>query len=356
MARLLWHGTLAVLWMLSPVGVVAQEYGPKGVPARLQGKLHIPEPVFEWGEVLQGTQVEHTFTLENQGSAVLKILNVKPSCGCTTVQFDREIPPGGVGQLQLRIRTDRISTGHTLKKRVTVHTNDPQAAKVILSLSGSVLSIIETDPSFVRLEGLYGEPKEGVVSLKRGSGVESFQLDEVRAMNNKVEITEIEELQEGQQYRVHLRAPGVTRPQILRETLRLTLRTPDGEVRNTTIPVQVQHLDRITLSPAGSVIFPRTETRKLLGPGAKPVLRPVYVNASMESFHFQIREVRLEGVPEGLFDTEVITVKKMQRYRVDLRLRHFQKGTRTVTGKLIIVTDDPRMPEREVRIFAQFSG
>ena len=43
-------------------------------------QLLIEEPVHDFGEVWIKPTLNHTFVVKNTGAAVLKILNVKPSC------------------------------------------------------------------------------------------------------------------------------------------------------------------------------------------------------------------------------------------------------------------------------------
>ena len=40
--------------------------------------------VFDFGDIVQGEQVEHTFKFKNTGTEALVITNVQVTCGCTT--------------------------------------------------------------------------------------------------------------------------------------------------------------------------------------------------------------------------------------------------------------------------------
>lgn len=49
----------------------------------------------DFGDITQGTKVEHTFKLENTGTAPLTISNVATTCGCTVPAWPKEpILPG----------------------------------------------------------------------------------------------------------------------------------------------------------------------------------------------------------------------------------------------------------------------
>jgi hypothetical protein len=67
-------------------------------------------PVISWdkkshdfGDIIQGDKVEHTFYFTNTGNEPLLITNVQVSCGCTTPKgWPRDpIPPGGKGELSI---------------------------------------------------------------------------------------------------------------------------------------------------------------------------------------------------------------------------------------------------------------
>ncbi|SRR5690606_12290665 len=55
----------------------------------------------DFGDIIQGDKVEHTFHFTNTGNEPLIITNVQTSCGCTTPKgWPRDpIPPGGSGEL-----------------------------------------------------------------------------------------------------------------------------------------------------------------------------------------------------------------------------------------------------------------
>lgn len=55
----------------------------------------------DFGNIVQGDKVEHTFYFTNSGNEPLIITNVQVSCGCTTPKgWPRDpIPPGGQGEI-----------------------------------------------------------------------------------------------------------------------------------------------------------------------------------------------------------------------------------------------------------------
>jgi hypothetical protein len=62
-------------------------------------------PDYKFGEVVQGTPVEHTFTIRNGGSETLRIKRLGTSFGLNVLHVDSVIPEGGTGRIQLRVPT-----------------------------------------------------------------------------------------------------------------------------------------------------------------------------------------------------------------------------------------------------------
>lgn len=92
------------------VEVVAQ--GEMDSEAFAQGETDTPEvpgkfPVMtfdktehDFGNITQGTKVEHKFTFTNTGEVPLVLSNASAPCGCTVPSFTREpIAPGDKGEM-----------------------------------------------------------------------------------------------------------------------------------------------------------------------------------------------------------------------------------------------------------------
>jgi hypothetical protein len=77
----------------------------------------------DFGDILQGDKVEHTFKFTNTGDKELIITNVEVTCGCTTPKgWPRDpIPPGGSGEITIAFN----STGKIGKqnKVITITSN-----------------------------------------------------------------------------------------------------------------------------------------------------------------------------------------------------------------------------------------
>ena len=62
---------------------------------------------WDFGNVEKGPVAEHTFEFTNTGNQPLIIMDVKPSCGCTHVDWDKQpVLPGQTGHISLGLKTD----------------------------------------------------------------------------------------------------------------------------------------------------------------------------------------------------------------------------------------------------------
>lgn len=67
-----------------------------------RAKLVFDQPTHDYGFIMQGDKVKHDFNFRNIGDDDLLITRVKPSCGCTTPSYPKEvIPPGGSGKISV---------------------------------------------------------------------------------------------------------------------------------------------------------------------------------------------------------------------------------------------------------------
>jgi hypothetical protein len=91
------------LFLIFILGVAAQTFGQQAnnVEKKNGAVITFDKKTHDFGDIMQGDKVEHTFYFTNSGNEPLIITNVQVSCGCTTPKgWPREpIPAGGKGEL-----------------------------------------------------------------------------------------------------------------------------------------------------------------------------------------------------------------------------------------------------------------
>ncbi len=93
---------------------------------------------YDFGKVPRGEHVKYDFVLSNVGGDLLKIDNVRASCGCTAAKPEKsKLAPGE----STNIMVDFNSTGRSGRqtKYITVKTNDPNQPSIRFKLTGVVV-------------------------------------------------------------------------------------------------------------------------------------------------------------------------------------------------------------------------
>jgi len=106
------------LWVASFNLVQAQE-----TTKQVDGaKIAFEVTTKNFGDIVQGDVVEHTFAFENQGNQPLILSNVLVTCGCTATKWPREpIAAGKSGEITVRF--DSKGKSGAQNKIITVVSN-----------------------------------------------------------------------------------------------------------------------------------------------------------------------------------------------------------------------------------------
>ncbi len=108
----------------------AQVLGPKAALKNLE---------FNFGNLEEGKSVDYNFVITNTGGDLLKILDVRATCGCTAAKPEKsELMPGESTQILVTFN----STGRlgAQQKYVYVTTNDTSNREIKLKISGNVIA------------------------------------------------------------------------------------------------------------------------------------------------------------------------------------------------------------------------
>jgi len=99
--------------------------------------ISFEKPAYDFGDIIQGDKVEHTFKFTNTGTAPLVITNVQVTCGCTTPKgWPRD--PIAIGEkAELTIAFN--STGKLGKQNKVVTIVSNAAGSNTISFSANVL-------------------------------------------------------------------------------------------------------------------------------------------------------------------------------------------------------------------------
>ncbi len=169
------------------------------VQATTRTALACDAPAFSFGEADADGTVKHTFVVRNTGKAPVHLLQVRPSCaGCTTIApVPESIGPGEAVDINVKIRLAGLR--HKVAKRVTLRTDEEDAAPLVLTVNGQVHPFIEIMPD--RLS----------VSSKASTDLDVYssklKFNIVRATTDAPGVrATVEKVKDGSQYRVKVEA------------------------------------------------------------------------------------------------------------------------------------------------------
>ena len=146
------------------------------------------DPVYDFGDVYNGTMVKHTFRLKNAGTAPLIIGAVRTSCGCTAAQPTKsDLLPGEDSAIAVSFDT-RADHGPTTRT-ITVSTNDPRHQQLQLTMRGDVKVQVETNPSLVIFERIRrGTQQSRQVTLTDEMPDATFKIGAITNANPNIKV------------------------------------------------------------------------------------------------------------------------------------------------------------------------
>lgn len=151
-------------------------------------QLVVDQKVIDLGEIPQGVVKDVTFTLRNEGGSVLTIRSVRPSCGCTVADFDKEIQPGGTGEVRAKLDTSNFKTA--ISKSIHVMSDDPVNPTMTLVIKAVVEPVIDVLPrALVRFNALQKEKSVQKVVLAGTKLSGPFEVTGVTTDNDALKVS-----------------------------------------------------------------------------------------------------------------------------------------------------------------------
>jgi hypothetical protein len=150
--------------------------------AQLAKPLQFKEESFDFGQVIEKEgPVLHQFEFTNALNRPVKVLDVKPSCGCTTPGWTKEsIMPGKTGFIQAQF--DPKGRPGFFTKTLSV-TTDAEGGAIVLQIKGNVISEgKDYSGDFTMVSGNW-KLKPGALNLGKIYLKDEFVTREIEVMN-----------------------------------------------------------------------------------------------------------------------------------------------------------------------------
>jgi hypothetical protein len=147
-------------------------------------------PVYDFGTVLSGHAVKHTYKIRNEGQGTLIIGGTTTSCGCTAARPTKEhLAPGQESDIDVSFDT-RGEKG-SVERTITVFTNDPREQQLKLTLKGEVKLQVTAKPQEVSFGIVkHGSQLERTVVINDLMNDKEFKVGPVTNSNRNIEVSE----------------------------------------------------------------------------------------------------------------------------------------------------------------------
>lgn len=125
---------------------------------------------YNWGTVKTPQKpLEAKIKIFNKGTDTLKIITIRPGCGCTVPNLDKKnIEPGGFGTLDVGL--DVSNYEGDVQKAMTLHTNVPGREQVSLGLRVNIYKPLSVFPRFLNYNQMFvGETSVSKLTIKNNS-------------------------------------------------------------------------------------------------------------------------------------------------------------------------------------------
>lgn len=113
-------------------------------------RISVERPVHNFGALIQGKKLDHTFTIKNSGDTPLKITHIRPACGCTAANASSPtVAPGKTSEIKVTFNSANFFGA--VSKTIAVETNDPDTPVYTLTLAGTITEEVAVKPKQLNL-------------------------------------------------------------------------------------------------------------------------------------------------------------------------------------------------------------
>jgi len=311
-------------------------------------KLVVPEKIKDMGTVPQGEILEINFELVNEGDQTLEIRAVRPTCGCTVADFDREIAAGKSGFVKAKLDTGDFSG--PISKSILIMTSDPQEPTVTVVIKATVHPYVEVLPrALIRFNAVQHEPMVEKITVVAAENDPNFKVTGVSSsvpyLATAVRPLPKDELVAGksaQQYEIELSLEDDAPVGPVNAVLEVETNHPKAKV----VPIKVFGVVRALLHVTPSQVQFGSVSAK-----NEPGRNLILVNNRSGGAKVSVQSATIN---DAAFAAEVVTIEAGKRYQVTVTVNsNASPGPRDAV--LTLKTSDPDFPTVEVPVRANIS-
>jgi hypothetical protein len=311
-------------------------------------RIALSQDSWNFGEVWHPQGASLTLVVKNEGTADLRIKDVRTTCGCTLAESGRDlVPPGETTEIKVRYNSEG-KQGHQ-ESKVIIESNDPGRPTVEMQITGEVKRAVKWTPigGFV-VKTLDTKPGQTGTLRLENQMPEPMHVKLTASNLQHLLDVEIKEITPGMVYDVIGRTkqelgPGST----TRGTLVFT--TGLAKEEKLTIHARIQVLSRVELVPP--IIY--LDAKRENAPSQRSVSLQFYGEgpfavSEAKANHPDIKvTLRPSEPPSGGLENIVPKMTALVRTTVSLP----PASTISPEGAVIeYTTNDPAFPKLEVRV------
>ena len=314
------------------------------VMAQGSPKLVIEEKIIDLGEVPQGVVKDVEFELRNEGSGLLTVKSVRPTCGCTVAEYDKEIPVDGTGKV--RAKLDTAGFKGAISKSILVMTDDPGNPTMTLAIKAVVQPFIDVLPrSLVRFNALQKEEAEQKVVLVGTERSGAFKVTGVESESDALEVS-FRALGEDER----IEGKSDTQYEV---TIRLAEDAPVGPISSVVkVKTSAAEAKEVEIKVFGVLrALLRVTPPELQFGAVESVQAPVRNLIVVNNRQGTKVEITDASIDDPAFTTEIVAVEVGKRYQITVGVKgDASAGIKDAT--LVLKTTDPDSPELIVPVRA----
>jgi hypothetical protein len=306
--------------------------------------IQVEPSAIDLGVIQAGNVFERFVEVTNAGDGTLVIEDVQTSCGCTAASVDGVVELGpGVTQ-KVRVTFDSKDMDGTIKKNVTIKTNDPEMPAFIVELHADVHQSVRWLPKYLAVSRIGKSVYDETVELQSDTNLD-LKVTSARILggtlkDNESRIFDLvadprQEVGERYVHRFHVKLHDDAKPQKISETLEVVTNQPaPNDVLK--FPIRGEISGRIRVVPSFAVL-------RMVESGQETD-RDLTLTATEGTF--KVLSAEVEGSPVKV---EVHPDDTGKQTVIRLLYTGEEPGTQGVRT-LLVKTDDPDQPMIEVPV------
>jgi hypothetical protein len=213
-----------------------------------------PERAFDFGPVPRGAKIKHDFVLFNRLAEPVTILNLRPSCGCTSGKASAStVDPGQTAVIEAQMDTRNFLGRKSTVLYVTLLTASNREAEVRLGVNSNILADIVLNPGAIDFGTvLKGQTPSQVLTIDR-IGAPGWKFERMVSASRVLTAQLVETKRDGNGATSYKLTVGV-KPDAPAGPVRDEIRLLSNDRETPSIPVMVTAFVRGDLTASPSVL------------------------------------------------------------------------------------------------------